>query len=325
MTALVALAMLLIRESDSGPPSQDNPEPVTKLLQLRCAAAERIADRFLLDLTRSLLQHEGKQPSVPIEPALRRLFEAQRVVAENPQSRLMVAQRYGRHATLYFWGERQRFEIGAIAAADPDLKGPYFMHDAAIEIAKARRELGLTESIATNVGWMPSEFTIKSVIRDLLTLVAAFNYPEKQPDDDGAIAIPNEAIEALKPFGPPSRDREMEFLLDQRNAAASRSLTRHVQVFQAGPKGSTLASLFDALTCRLTAELELSDKLIDQVKAHDRAFVISKFVEAVCKKRFELGQITSNDLDLARFHRLDHQIQWIRAKDRLLAETKPKP
>ena len=104
----------------------------------------------------------------------------------------------------------------------------------------------------------------------------------------------------------------------ERYAAANAALWGRLRVFEEGAKIDSENALFDAIGSLIKAQLDLSDRPDDQVKALERAVEITKYVEPVSKLRLDAGTLTMASFCRAQFEHLDWKIQ-------LLERTAMKP
>jgi hypothetical protein len=342
-SALLAVVLLLAQTLACLAHAPGQPSEERRLVQARYDASVRIVSRLFADFVCSTVfvfvetKHGGEQvatrrrlfqssrlkPQVErLGPAMRCMFESELPLGNSPHDRLSAALRYYRLATWFWITEKHRFETGQEPAVEFDSKARFFAHDAAVEVVRARRACGLTEPILNDRGFVRGAFQIKATLLDMLTIAAGSRLSGQAPEAGNVARLSKEVDEAMKLYTPPSRDPELEHLLTLRCEFATQKLQSYCQVFQAGARGGALTTLFDSLTHRLKAELDLSSRLSDQVKAYERACTIAKWIEPICETRFKLGEISQVDRDLARYHRLDLEIQLLRAKNRLAAETK---
>jgi hypothetical protein len=321
MTALVAFGTISIHESGPSASSQDKPEPVAALLQSRCAAAERNAAWLLFEFMRSPALRQIDR----IGPALRRMFEAEVALAGDKGDRLTIAERYHRLVYRFAMSEKNASDNGQFPEDDHLSRFRYYLSDADIEMVKARRAGGITTVLERDSLTAKPDLRTRTALLDLLPVLIAYWNSSQEPDS-GSVPLPKDVLDSIKtrfePVPAPNRDEELFKVLNLRTEAASGALCLWCQVVQAGAKGGSLDRLYNSLHLRLKSELELSDRPSDHVKAHERALVIAREFENICETRYKVGQISEADRDLSRFHRLDHQIQWLRAKARLDAESK---
>ncbi len=115
---------------------------------------------------------------------------------------------------------------------------------------------------------------------------------------------------------------KLKDLMKARLKAAETELYGRMKEFEVG-KG-TLDILFGASQRWLSAKLQLSNKKEDRIAALDAHFERMKEIESVNQQRFEAGRVHIMDLSVAKFYRLDAEIQLQRAKSPAKSEDKLK-
>jgi hypothetical protein len=128
------------------------------------------------------------------------------------------------------------------------------------------------------------------------------------------------AVLENKPLEPAKGDDEERKLLKERYNAALAELRARYQRFEAG--NDTLDALFDAARRVLDSELELCGKAAERVAVREKYLELAREVEKIQQARVDAGRAGAQDLEQARYLRIDAQLQLLRAKK--AAEAKPK-
>jgi hypothetical protein len=117
----------------------------------------------------------------------------------------------------------------------------------------------------------------------------------------------------------PEDDGERKLLKARYNAALE-ELHSHLKEWIAGRRSTMV--LIESSYRVINSELELTDKLTDQVMIRKKHLELTKEIEKMQQARFDAGRIGIADLDYARYSRLNVEIHLLRAERKL--KSKPK-
>jgi RNA polymerase sigma factor (sigma-70 family) len=141
------------------------------------------------------------------------------------------------------------------------------------------------------------------------------------PADLGRIRAPREVDDAVRAgqalSRPTAGDDRYRALLKERHQAAMLEVEARLILFQAGSAGGTIDVFLSAVDRARESERVLSDQPADQVRAHERALTLTRFIENGNQSRFNAGQIAIQDLSQSRYARIDAEIKWMDAKKML--------
>jgi hypothetical protein len=107
-------------------------------------------------------------------------------------------------------------------------------------------------------------------------------------------------------------ERKLKRLLQERLEAAKTEVDVRMKQFEAG-KG-TLDFLIGASKRVLLAEIDATDKKLEQLNALKAHLERMKKVQDLDQERFDAGRISIEDLSLSKYHRLEAEIWLERAK-----------
>jgi hypothetical protein len=115
-------------------------------------------------------------------------------------------------------------------------------------------------------------------------------------------------------------DEERQLLKERYNVSLS-GLQARIKLYQVSPDVSA-ASVFDAAQRTLAAELDLCTTPAERVTVREKQLEVARELERMHKDLYEAGRVSRADMELAVYHRIDAQLQLLRAKK--AAEAKPK-
>jgi hypothetical protein len=137
-------------------------------------------------------------------------------------------------------------------------------------------------------------------------LVAAL--PEKAPR--GLLAVLNGG-----PLKPTEGDDELRKLLKERYNAALAAAKGMRERYRTGIGGDpTLLQLHNAVQKVITAELDLSDKPIDQVTVLEKNLAIAKELEEVANESGKAGNLSRGEMETFRYYRIEAEAQLFKAR-----------
>lgn len=215
-----------------------------------------------------------------------RLLEPELALARNPTDRLAAFERHWQFASEDEMINRARYEAGRIPITDY-AESQYIRLEAEIWLAQARAQ-----------------------VKDNERILAVWAFPimedeaELSPLLPGRLARPRwEAQQAI-----PTN------LLRERLVVARIAYEEREKEFLAGR--GTLDFLLTASQHLRDSEWAISNQKSDRIAAQEKHLEHTRLIERVNRRRFEKGQVPSQDLALSRYSRLDGEIGLLQEKQK---------
>lgn len=109
---------------------------------------------------------------------------------------------------------------------------------------------------------------------------------------------------------------EMRKLLKERRDMAELEVKVRYDKYRAGAQDATLDLVLEASKRLLKAELELSEKKVDRLAAHERLVELTKHMSQIVEAKYKVGRVSQADYAQAEYERLDAEIALERERAR---------
>lgn len=216
------------------------------------------------------------------------LLEAELAVFDKPSDRLAALARHWRHAWLAEQIVEAKYRFGRAALADL-MQAREVRLDAETKLAEARARQKLSGPF-----WITPVFLAPETIADSLA-----SYP----------AVSRLVTREIAKAQFESSQRTAYDLALARRDAAVASQRERMDKYWAGAQDARLDWTLEASRRRLEAELAVLDNPAERLAAHRRYCELTRIVEDIVAKKYELGRVSRADLAQARYDRLDAEIR----------------
>lgn len=134
-------------------------------------------------------------------------------------------------------------------------------------------------------------------------------------DGDGPLVKRLRLIAAARPLEPTAGESDLRRLLKARHNSAVRRLAHDLECYNEGR--ATIDKLLPAVRAWRDSGLELSDAPTDHIPFLEVYWELSRRIEDIAQEELREGNASEREVELARYARLEAQIQLCRARERL--------